>query len=246
MDGQPTRGGLAARAPEVWQGFFAFLGRPVLPERVQGVGFSGLGSVARLFALDLLLMTLLLGGIAGLAALGIELPQHALEQLALGPELLVFILIGAPVAEEILFRGWLSGRPGHVFALLALIAGGAIAFVAAKSLAAPESGFAALAVVALAAAGAVLSLWFGRRRTAWPWFQRRFRWFYFASALAFAGIHLFNFGQGASAATLPLVLPQFVLGLILGYIRVIHGLWASVLLHALHNAVFIGIVLAAS
>ena len=246
MDGQPTRGGWAAHAPAAWQGFFGFLRYPALPDRAHGIGVAGLGTVARLFALDLLLMTLLIGGIATLTVFGFELPEHALEGLELEPVLLAFVLIGAPLGEEIVFRGWLSGRPGHVFALVALIGGGALAFTATSGLSAPADGFAALALLLAAVALAPGLLWGFRRRPAWAWFQRRFRWFYFASALAFASIHLFNFAEGATVLLLPLTLPQFVLGLILGYLRVNHGLWASVLLHALHNAVFIGLVLAAT
>ena len=245
MDGQPTRAGLAALVPAAWRGFFAFLLRPTLPDRAIGMAVAGFGAVARLFALDLLLMTLLIGGIALLTVLGLELPEHALENLELGPALIAFILIGAPIGEEVVFRSWLSGRPGHLGAmlLLALAGGGLLIATRADE---PPTGVAALVGLVAGLALALLLLWRLRRRPAWGWFQRHFRWFYFASALAFAAIHLFNFGEGATAAMLPLVLPQLVLGLMLGYIRVIHGLWASVLLHALHNAVFIGLVLAAS
>jgi membrane protease YdiL (CAAX protease family) len=246
MDGQPTRGGLAARAPGAWQDFFTFLRRPTLSDRAAGVSAAGFGAIARLFPLDLLLMVVLIGGLGALTLFGFELPEHALEQLELGAPILLFILVGAPVGEEILFRGWLSGRPGHVLALVSLVAGGALAYSAVQALPEPTGGLAALGLIVLAAALATGLLWGLRRRGAWSGFQRHFGWFYFASALGFAAIHLVNFGQGASVATLPLVLPQFVLGLILGYVRVQHGMWASILFHALHNAVFIGIVLAAS
>lgn len=246
MDGQPTRGGLAARVPAAWQGFFGFVRRPTLPDRAAGVGAAGFGAIARLFPLDLLLMVVLIGAIGALTLFGFELPEHALEQLEIGLPLIAFIIVGAPIGEEILFRGWLSGRPGHVLSLVALVAAGALALVAAGALSPPMGGLVALALIALGVALAVGLLWGFRRRPAWSWFQRHFAWFYFASALAFAAIHLFNFGQVASATALPLTLPQFVLALILGYVRVIHGLWASVLFHAMHNAVFIGMVLAAS
>lgn len=246
MDGQPTRAGLAALAPAAWRDFFAFLKSPVLPKRAAGIGMAGLGAITRLFPLDLLLMTLLIAGFAGLTALGLELPEHALEGLELGPALIVFILVAAPIGEEVVFRGWLSGRPGHLFALLALAAGGGLAVLAARASTGPAASLATLGFATLALAAALLALWFGRRRVAWPWFQRHFGWFYFASALAFAGIHLANFTEGAAAILLPLTLPQFVLGLILGYIRVHHGLWASVLFHALHNGVFIGLLVAAT
>ena len=37
-----------------------------------------------------------------------------------------------------------------------------------------------------------------------------------------------------------------MIGAILGYTRVTYGLWASILLHALHNGAFISLVLLAS
>lgn len=77
-----------------------------------------------------------------------------------------------------------------------------------------------------------------------PAFRRNFRWFYLGSALAFASVHLVNFGEGAAMILLPLTLPQFLLGLILGYARVQFGLWACILLHAAHNALFLGLILA--
>ena len=85
-----------------------------------------------------------------------------------------------------------------------------------------------------------------RRRDAPRWFQRHFRWFYYASALAFAAMHLTNFAGtgGPSPAQLPLVLPQLMLGLILGYLRVNRGLVAGAALHMLHNALFVGLMLA--
>lgn len=232
--------------PAAWRGFWGFLRHPALPDRATGIGPAGFGAVARLFALDLLLMGLLIGSFGVLTLFGVELPEHALEQLEIGPVLIVFILVGAPIGEEILFRGWLSGRPGHVLALAALIGGAVLASVAVAVLSEAAGGLAAPGLLVAAVALAIALPWACRRRPAWAWFQRHFRWFYLGSALAFASIHLFNFGEGATALLLPLTLPQFVLGLILGYLRVRHGLWASMLLHALHNALFIGLVLAAT
>jgi hypothetical protein len=74
-------------------------------------------------------------------------------------------------------------------------------------------------------------------------FARHFRWFYWGSALAFAGIHLSNFTEGNALFLLPLTLPQLLLGLILGYVRVHFGIWANTAFHAAHNSLFIGLVL---
>ena len=75
-------------------------------------------------------------------------------------------------------------------------------------------------------------------------FRRNFRWFYLGSALAFASVHLVNFSGGMALFLLPLTLPQLLLGLILGYARVQFGLWSCILLHAAHNALFLGLILA--
>ena len=69
---------------------------------------------------------------------------------------------------------------------------------------------------------------------------------FWLSTLGFSLVHLTNFPADQLATALPLVLPQFVTGTILGYARVHYGLWASVLLHMLHNGAIIALVLAAS
>ena len=246
MSGQPTRaglsadtanGGLIARAPYEWRSFARFLRQPTLPGRADISLKGSARALVPLFALDMLLMALVLGAIGVAAAMGLKLPEHMLDELALSPVLIGFIVVGAPIAEETLFRGWLSGRPGHIAAVLLLLVGGG-AFLFASGPVAKVAGAAA----ALLLAGVALFVW--RKRPALAWFQRHFRWFYGASALLFAGMHLTNFaGQGASPAMLPLVLPQFVLALILGYLRVHRGLATGMALHMLHNSVFAGLML---
>jgi membrane protease YdiL (CAAX protease family) len=144
---------LAARIPASWRAFGRFLQRPVLPDRASGPGLAGLQAIGKLFPLDLLVMALLIGTLGVLTAFGFELPKHALEGLDIGPWLIVFMLLGAPIGEEIVFRGWLSGRPGHVAALLVLLAGAVVAVLAARSLPSPASGLAMLGVSALTVAG---------------------------------------------------------------------------------------------
>lgn len=223
-----------------WKRFVAFVRRPELPQRPTGVRLAALPVLGKLFALDLLLMGVLIGIAAGATALGLEMPEHMLDRLKLTPLLIGFILIGAPVGEELLFRGWLSGKPAHV---------GALVILGLTALAAGILAGAGLPLVAVVLTGAALvlaawQLWRSRGRPPMPFFARHFRWFYFASALAFASIHLTNFTEGNALILLPLTLPQFLLGLILGYARVHFGLWASVLFHAAHNSLFVGLLLA--
>jgi membrane protease YdiL (CAAX protease family) len=228
----------AAREPGVWGQWAAFVRRPTLPDRAEIGLMGGLRRVAPLFGLDLSLMVLLLGVAAAAMALGFEMPEHMLGDLTLTPWLMLAIVAGAPLAEEIVFRGWLSGRPGHIAAVAAVVAGSvfaALAGVGAMSLAGAIAGF---------VLGPVLLFVF-RKRPAMGWFQRGFRFFFWGSALLFAAVHLSNFAV-AGPGLLPLVLPQFALALILGYLRVTRGLWSAVLLHILHNSVFMALVLAGS
>lgn len=246
MDGQPTSGrsdgGVVAFVPATWRAFGAFLRRPSLPDRADGVSRAGLFEIARLFPLDLLAMALLIGGFGVLTALGLKMPAHALEGLKIGPGLALLIVLGAPIAEEIIFRGWLSGRLGGILGSLFFLPG-LVALLASIGLKAQPSiaadlRWAASAFFVIAALFAALL----RRREAIPWFRRHFAWFYYLAAVLFAAVHLSNFAGSRSPLLIALVLPQFVLGLILGYLRIRRGLWASMILHALHNSVFIGLV----
>ena len=245
MSGQPTRGGLPPVStnrgiplPQAWRRWAAFVRHPVLPDRADLSPGAGLKAVAPLFVLDMLLMAVLIGTVSVAINIGFDMPDHMLGGLKLEPLLIALIVIGAPIGEEILFRGWLSGRPGHVGAIAALLVGAGVAMAA---------GGTAIAGIALGAGviAALILLFRFRGRAAMGWFQRRFVWFYWLSAVLFAAVHLSNFGA-VGPAILPLVLPQFALAMILGYLRVNHGLWSAMLTHILHNAVFIGLVLAGS
>jgi hypothetical protein len=65
--------------------------------------------------------------------------------------------------------------------------------------------------------------------------------FYLATSL-FAFLHIFNFDMSQNSIyVLPLlILPQFFMGLLAGYLRVRYNFMLCFLLHVLHNSVFIG------
>lgn len=237
MSGQPTRAA-RLRPPARWAAWAAFVRRPALPARADPGPVPGLRAVLALFALDLAIMAALFAALGLALALGYAPPEHMLGELEFTPLLALAVVIGAPMGEETVFRGWLSGRPGHLLAVAALVLGGAVAALAG-------SGVIAGVALAAAAVAAPVQLWLFRTRPAIGWFRRRFAWFFWASALLFAAVHLTNFAS-AGLALLPLVLPQFALALLLGYLRVHHGLWSAMLLHMLHNATFVGLMSAGS
>ncbi|MGB7525052.1 MAG: CPBP family glutamic-type intramembrane protease, partial [Castellaniella sp.] len=85
--------------------------------------------------------------------------------------------------------------------------------------------------------------WRGRRLM-----RRAYPLLFHVAALAFAAVHLFNFRLNAMALVLLplLVLPQWVTGLVLGWMRVRRGLGASIALHAIFNGgplLLIGLIL---
>ncbi len=79
------------------------------------------------------------------------------------------------------------------------------------------------------------------------YWDRFYRSIFYTSSILFAYAHIFNYGKLSItilAFSPLLVLPQFVMGNVAGYLRVRFGfLWACAL-HMLHNFLFIGMVIA--
>ena len=229
-----------------WRRFAAFLKRPALPERAPLPQAVGLRAVVWLVLLDLLVMAALLGVAGAVMAAGVSLPETALAGMEIGTGIILAVVVIAPLTEEIAFRGWLSGRPGHIFGLLAGALAAMVAGLAAMAFfgaALATAGLVALAAGTLVALAIVYRL---RHRNTIGWFRRLFPALFWLSTLGFSLVHLTNFPADQLATALPLVLPQFVTGTILCYARVHYWLWASVLLHMLHNGAIIALVLAAS
>ena len=217
------------------------MARPRLPAQDKPRASRSAVALLRVYLLDLLLMAML-ATIAGIViAAGVELPESSLANLALTPGLVAAILVIAPIGEEIAFRGWLTGRVRDVLASIVFIGGmGATAWLGASDVSGASIWSIAVLIVAL---GLTIILFrTARQRPAMRWFARLFPLFFWFSTLAFACVHLLNFEEGALFVLLPLVLPQFVLGALLGYLRVTYGLGASIALHALHNGTAMALV----
>lgn len=230
----PDRRGTAAR-------FLAFVRRPRLPDRAAGFSRENLAAVLRLYALDLALMAVLMALASAAIGAGIEMPENEINSLKLTPGMLALIVLFAPAMEEIVFRSWLSGRPGHVLGAIFLIAA-----LVSLALFGTSRPMVALALVSVTLISALLALFTLRRRAPIGWFARFFPLFYALATVTFALVHLFNYKQGAALVLLPLVVPQLIAGAIFGYARVLYGMWANILLHTLHNGTAIGLVLLAT
>ena len=166
-------------------------------------------------------------------------PPDAFDQMPAG-WLLPVTVIAAPIIEEMLFRGWQSGRPRALWLLGCGLLGAVV-------IAGQAHGLGPLWIAGLLLAlGVVAGLgWFAlRRRPAPTWFQRAYPAIYWLAALVFAGIHIFNYGN-ATALTALLVLPQLWAGIMLGYTRQRLGVGAGMLQHAGANAATMALALLA-
>jgi membrane protease YdiL (CAAX protease family) len=185
-------------------------------------------SIGRLLSWAAILWTLnifLLGPLAGAAA-GASGSQHRLDIHHI-PWLMA--VSWAPLVEELVFRYGLR-RPLQALWMVPLMA---VAMVWG-----PHLWTGAIVAVALG-----LAWWSASRlrphRYRWRRaYSRHFGWVFHLSVLAFAGLHLKNFTlSGSSDWLLPLmVLPQWVTGLVLTWMRIRRGIGASVALHAVFNA----------
>ncbi len=141
-------------------------------------------------------------------------------------------LCWAPIVEELLFRFGLR-RPIHALWLVPLLI---VVFM--NGLQWWAGSLLGLTVLVL--------WWLARwnvmpRRWAWPWLKgycRVFPWIMHVSVIGFAALHLhnFQFEHMALWMMVVLVLPQWVTGQVLAWMRVERGIGAAILLHAIFNA----------
>jgi len=220
-----------------WRDFLRFVRKPQLTPRLPG---DRLGSgcradwcaglaLGRLLQWVLLLWGLNLLFLGPLAFMAAQLGSAQHRLLHAGSIPWVQVLLWAPVVEELLFRYGLR-RIGQA------------ACLAPVMLCVLLLGMQWFSGVLL-----LIGLWVmvvqaqrGDAALSWRWrrcYQRQFGWVFYASTTLFALMHLYNFKLQQTPVWLwpLLVLPQWCTGLVLGWLRVRHGIGASILLHALFN-----------
>ncbi|KPL68855.1 hypothetical protein SZ64_12560 [Erythrobacter sp. SG61-1L] len=214
------------------------------PRRLDPTGIRAPGAMRRLAVLTVLMITgllLVLLPVLGLWQSLFDLPApDAFGKLE--PQVMIpVVIVIAPVLEELLFRGWLTGRVRALW-LLACAAGIAVLLYAntqGMNPVAAGAGFLALLI-------AMPLGWFFLRKKGTPgWFDAGFPAIFYLGAAGFALLHMANY-PSFSVIALPLVLPQLWAGLVLGFIRMRIGLVASMLAHALSNSAALTVALLAS
>lgn len=209
--------------------FLGFLKRPAVltPMGLRAPG--ALKMLGKLVALHVGVLLLLVLPILYGWQLAFALPApDAFGKVA--PKLLpLLVIVLAPLLEELVFRGWQTGRPRALWLLGCTIA--LVVLLLERAALSPRLAAGALGGIVLVAALG----WFVLRRKATPgWYVRAFPATYYGVVLLFAGLHLINY-PSAALLGIPMVLPQLWAALILGFVRLRIGLPASILAHAIAN-----------
>lgn len=227
--------------PEALAAFCAFLRRPMLlaPSGLRAPGAKRLWLGMTALHLGVLLLVLLPFLKVWQQALGLPAPDAYGK---LPPQVMIPVVVFvAPVLEEAIFRGWLTGRPRALWLLACLFALVGLGLAANAD---PASWGVSLALLGLLVAAPLG--WFALRgRGALAVFATRQPVFFYASAGVFALSHLANYPR-ISLAAVPLVLPQLWTGLTAGFVRMRLGLPAAIALHMSANALALSLALALS
>lgn len=152
--------------------------------------------------------------------------------------LIPVVILVAPVLEELLFRGWLSGRVRALWLLACALAFGGLLYGSVAGLSPLAAGASLLGLVLAAPIG-----WFVLRKRGTPrWFAAAFPAAFYLTTAIFSLVHIGNY-PSFSALALPLILPQLWAGLVLGFVRMRIGLPASILAHMAANSASLAIAL---
>lgn len=201
----------------------------------------------------LLMLALLLGGVLNQILLRVLhlLPVHSARLAFLGHPswAAVAALLAAPALEELGFRAFLSTAPKFVFTGLAFFSAYVYGFIyedATTRIGFPTSPAAVLARYAhvfwiILPAGVISLLLYRYRRDAvLGFFRHRAGWVFWTSCIVFGAGHSRLYSNGLEWWSFALVMPQFLAGVGLAYLRTSFGLRWSI---AAHYAIDIPLVL---
>lgn len=220
-----------------------YLRRPIFTAQREPFGRNALSELTQLWAitLGLAIVTVLITTSVYIAIKG--RPAEATEgftELTQSPRFLFTAIIFAPLLEEVLFRSWL----GHIRGILLIMP--ILACIAALFLINYHNSW--HAVLTPLACGVILiafAVYALRCRQTYDRpnhtaaVRRIFPFIFWASTLIFALIHIGNYSPDSfDPAVILLILPQCLIGAILGFVRMRYGLLAAIGFHGAYNSVF--------
>lgn len=188
--------------------------------------------------LTLIFAGIVMGVIFQVAGVTMPPPTDDFTQMMNQANFIFLAAIAAPLIEETLFRAWLGARWGVLIAAPLLFCAAALLVIMRADMAAFNIKLLAVMFV-IGAAGLYISRYAALRKrpevldTA---VKTVFPYAFWGSCLAFGLMHLANYEAGDMGLLLPLaVLPQFLIGVILGFVRMRFGLLSAMGFHGAYN-----------
>ncbi len=240
--------------------FIAFL---KFPDRTIERLPMGLHTFFRLVGVHYLFLIIAMVIMSGFSSLvDLDSLEHSIEGLLSETSPIAFLLtlaVAAPIVEELLFRFPLRFRRGSLFILLSILTllvyficanvmDPKLDLLPADALAElKEGGFAPnLSAVMVATVFFILGL-FGILMASMSnemlakmetLVTRLFPYIFYLTAMFFGYVHFTNFSGEMKWFWIPfLIVPQFMMGLVMGYARLRFGMLSNIMLHAVNNLI---------
>ncbi len=161
--------------------------------------------------------------------------KHDQLKLSTTVNTLLVVILAGPLYEEIIFRSWLKLKKINIILFFITLS-----FFIVKAIIDSKIATAIILTV-LIFIFLIPLLSFGKIKVE-KFISSKFQYFFYASSLIFGLLHATNFNGNPYLilAFMPILGgPQIILGLILGYVRMKHGLFYSILFHVLVNTLLI-------
>ncbi|MCF8714017.1 CPBP family intramembrane metalloprotease [Joostella atrarenae] len=153
-------------------------------------------------------------------------------------EIFFLIVLFGPLVEELIFRLSLRYNPLFLSTSISFFSYYILRALRSKISFLDDSNSIYISIGISLIIGVIF--YFIIRKTAIEkYWKLHFKWIYYASVVLFAFLHVFNYElSNSDLFFIPLIVfPQFLDGIVLGYIRIKNGFWYSVLFHSFNNFV---------
>ncbi len=203
--------------------FFQFIKTPRYNENFLWISWKDFFSLIAFY----FFVVIQIGGLLFLVSLFLKVEHKSIVQTL--NEKIVYGIVLAPIVEELLFRILLVFNKKNLLIFLAVDISLVVLFIA-------KASYIKFSIFIFLIPFLVFAYY--KHKSIKSFLIAHYEIYFYSLAILFAMLHMFNFNgitlNNWPVATL-LVIPQIVLGTILGYIRVQYGIIYSILFHALVN-----------
>lgn len=240
---------LLKRDMSVFRDMARYVRRPHFIARPMPFGLHTLSALLKLLVFAVLMLPVLglvMGVLVAVSGVSLPDPSDDFQDMMKQSNFIFLAAIVAPLVEEGLFRSWLGKRWG-VLLIAPLLLGGIVLWMTFKPSADAPSEFSLLMIILMLGSFAVYIMRYLKLRREDAVLEaalaKVFPFAFWGTSLAFGAMHLANYEDGSMGLLLPvLVMPQFMIGVMLGYIRMRFGLLAAMVFHGAYNGLVVTVI----